>query len=352
VKNTQQDFNFEILEKFLKSPGISGYESKIQQIFMNEVKSFVDQLEQDSMGNVFTFIQGLTDKNVLITGHCDEVGLLVKYIDENGFLYFHPIGKIDPHILPGKKVLIDGEKKQYHGIIGRKPVYLLSIEEQKHIIPLEDQYIDIGASSSEEVKSMGIKVGDPIVLIGDFHKLGLSSRVTGRCLDNRIGIYILHQLMKNFAHSKPSCSIIGLSSTQEEVGHRGIKSALKKIGFYSPLLAIVIDTYFSSDTPDVSPKLQGKFDLGKGPIISRGIGTNHTYFLKLCQIAKKFNIPIQIEGSNMPKMDAEEIEQSNGGIPTLIFSVPTRYIHTSQELVDLEDVNNLMQLIIRFLESI
>ncbi|MHA1584243.1 MAG: M42 family metallopeptidase, partial [Promethearchaeota archaeon] len=237
-------------EKFLKkicdTPSPSGSEQPVQRLIRERLKSIVDKIETDVMGNVISTLNPSGTPRIMLVGHADEVGLQVRYISKEGFLYFNGLGGIDPHLTPGNRVQILTENGKILGVIGKKAIHLQEGDEQDKIIKLKDQFIDIGARSHEEVKMLGIQIGDPIIFDNYYAKLGNNGDIVSRCFDDKAGTFIVTEIMKRLKELTFDGAVFGVTSVQEEVGVRGAHTASYYI---HPTVAITYDVDFASDSP-------------------------------------------------------------------------------------------------------
>jgi endoglucanase len=336
--------SFEFFKKLLAAPSPSGYEQPAQRVFREYVAPFAD-ISTDVMGNVIAFQKGAGKDlpRVMLIGHSDEIGFQVKYIDDNGFIYFAPIGGVDPHLLPGQRVYIHGRNGALLGVIGKKPIHLMEPKDRETVVKLESQYIDIGASGKKEAEQL-LRVGDPVTFSWGVEKLH-GDRVTSRGFDDKAGSFVVAEVMRRVfeAAKKPRVDLYGVSSVQEEVGLRGGATSSYSV---NPDIGICVEVDFSTDQPDVERKHNGEVGLGKGPILPRGANINPALFDLLADVAAKKKIPVQFTG--IPKAsgtDANVMQISRGGVATALVKIPLRYMHTPVEVVSLSDLENAVKLI-------
>ncbi|WP_423793115.1 M42 family metallopeptidase [Methanocaldococcus indicus] len=341
----------EYLKKLTELSGISGREDSVRSYMVEELKKYCE-VEVDKFGNVIAKI-GDKGKRVMIAAHIDEIGLMVKYIDDNGFLKFTKIGGIyDPTIL-NQKVKVHGEKGDLIGVLGSKPPHRMKEEERNKIIKYEDMFIDIGAECREEAIEMGVNIGTPVSFIAELNELG-KNRLTGKAFDDRVGCSILLELAKNLSKEDLNCQVYLVGTVQEEVGLKGAKVSAYKI---NPDLALAIDVTIAGDHPGIK-KEDAPVDLGKGVVIDiadasgRGL-IAHPEVLKLLKdTAEKYNIPYQLEVGEGGTTDGTAIHLVREGIPTGVLSVPARYIHTPVEVIDKRDLENTYKLIYNLLKDL
>ncbi len=340
--------SLKFLKRLIQTPSPSGYEVSIQKIIQEELSEICEEVRRDVLGNVIGVINKEGKPRIMLAGHCDEIGLMVKYISEEGFIYFTPIGGVDPHILPGRKVYIHTGKGRVTGVIGRKPIHLLEEEEKKKIEKIEKMWIDIGAKSKEEA-SERVSIGDPITFAEELENL-TEDILAGRGFDDRIGAFLMVEIMRELAEEKISASLFGVSTVQEEVGLRGARPSTYAI---HPDIGICLEVGFATDYPEVNKKKLGEYFLGEGPLLSRGPNINPVLFELLTQVAKEEGIKIQVVGEPRGTgTDANVMQLSREGVATCLVSIPLRYMHTPVELLSLKDVENTLKLITSFLKRL
>lgn len=342
-------FEEEFLEKLVNTPSLSGYEQEVQHLFREKMRPLVQKVETDVMGNVFATLNPDGSPKIMLAAHCDETGMMVKYISKEGYIYFHTLG-LDPHLIPSSRVRILTKNGTISGVVGKKAIHLQDSEERSKIVPVKDQYIDIGTRSREETAEMGVAIGDSIVFDYSYARLGANGDVTSRCFDDKIGVFIIFEVLKRLAENPPTAQVIGTSTTQEEVGLRGATTAAYKL---SPEIALVYDVDFSMDTPDSDEKGHGISKLGGGPIISIGPNMNKKVVDLLIRTAGELNIPIQrIAEPRGSGTDAEVVQISKSGVAIGLIGIPCRNMHSYSEIVNLQDVEAIIQLSVEFIKRI
>lgn len=336
--------SLQFLKALLEAPSPSGYEQPAQRIF----KSYIEDCSSavvDVMGNVYGHIPAALHgaPRVMIVGHSDEIGLQVKYIDDSGFIWFSPIGGVDPHLTPGLSVNIHTANGAVRGVIGRKPIHLLEAKQREVVTKLEAQYIDIGAGSKADAQAI-VRVGDPVTFASSFEHLQ-GSRATARGFDDKAGSFVVAEVLRavsRFSADLP-CDLYGVSSVQEEIGLRGGTTSSYNV---RPDIGICVEVDFATDQPDVERKHNGDVALGKGPILPRGANINHALFELLSTTAEKEGIPVQYTGiARATGTDANVMQISRGGVATALVKIPLRYMHSPVEVIDMSDVENAIRLI-------
>lgn len=338
-----------LLKELSNAPGVSGFEESIRKIMANELKDHVDTIEIDGLGNFIAVKKGKADgKKIMLAAHMDEIGLMVKHIDDKGFVKFTKIGGINDQMLLNQEVYIHSDDgKKVLGVIGAKPPHRMKAAERKKVTEYENMFIDIGASNKEEAEKM-VGVGYPITIKHEYSELQ-DNLVTGKAFDNRVGCYVLVEAMKRV---KTDATIYGVGTVQEEVGLKGARTSAFKI---NPDMAIALDVTIAGDHPGIKFE-EAPAKLNGGPAIiltdasGRGLITHPTVKKLLIDTADEEEIPYQLEVSEGGTTDATAIHLTREGIPTGVLSVPTRYIHTPVEVVSLEDIENTIKLLVAALE--
>jgi len=333
----------EFLRRCMETVCPSGFEEEISHVWRKEADRFAERTWADSHGNSFAVVNEGGTPRVMLAGHADEIGLMITYIDDNGYLSFAGIGGWDPQVLPGQRVWIQGMTGPILGVIGRKPIHLLEEEERKKVVKIEDLWIDIGAKDKEDVASL-VEIGDPAVLDYSFAELR-NDLVVSRGFDDRVGAFLVLEAARLVAAMNPKASVYAVATVQEEVGLRGARTSAFGI---DPQVGIAVDVGFATDTPgmDKEKKKVGEVTMGKGPIIARGPNINPKLFKLFVETAKEKKIPYQIEGAPRGTgTDANAIQLTRAGVATGLISVPNRYMHSPCEIVHLGDLENIARLI-------
>jgi len=342
----------EVFKRLVEVPGGSGFEEKVIEFMITESKRSLPDVSVDPMGNVIVKI-GIGKKSAMVCVHTDEVGLLVKYIDPKGYIYFDLNGMIDERVLLSTKMDICTDKGIYTGVVGVKNRHLLTAEDLKRPISLSDLWIDVGAKNEKEVKTWGIEIGDPIVFHPNFQKIGKDT-IISKAIDNRAGCAILIDLAERMKSEKIDYQLLLVAAVQEEVGSRGAKVAAQSLGTD---MAIVIDTVPASDP--ITPPQQATAECGKGPVIRsmdvNALGWGTIYSKKIRQrliaTALQHGIPHQ-KDIFRTWTDAATIHTAGKGIPCGGLYIPRRYSHSPVELVKWPDVEKTAELIYLFLKEL
>ena len=334
--------NEEVLEKLVNAPSPTGYEQPAQQIVRDELKDVAEKIETDVMGNVIATLNSEGKTKIMLAGHVDEVGMQVKYINKKGFIYFHQLGGLDSHLLPGNRVKVLTNKGELLGVIGKKAIHMQKPAERKRVIDIQNQYIDIGASSLDEVEEMGVRIGDPIIFEKYYDKLGNNGLVVSRCFDDKIGTFIIMEILKLLKGKEFDSAVYGVSTTQEEIGMRGANTSAFGI---EPQVGIAYDVTFASDTPDMKELDIGIVKMGGGPVIHRGPNINPILFDLIVETAKELDITIQINAAHKGTgTDGNIMQVTRSGVAVAVISIPNRYMHSMSEVVHLDDVDEIVRL--------
>ncbi|KIH76667.1 endoglucanase [Geoalkalibacter ferrihydriticus] len=338
------DQNFSFLKELVEAPSPSGFEQPAQRVIRRHLDGVVDELTTDVMGNVIGLVKGQGENlpRVMLAGHCDEIGLMVKYIDDQGFIYFAAIGGIDAHLVPGQRVYIHGQTRSVLGVVGKKPIHLMDQKDRETVIKLKSQFIDIGCRNREEVQEL-VAVGDPVTFAVGLERLE-NDRVISRAFDDKMGAFIVARVLQEVrTRGAAPVDLYGVSTVQEEIGLRGGATSVYGV---NPDLGIAVEVGFATDVPEIDKKENGETKVGGGPIIARGPNINPALFELLTATAREENIPCQIVGHpRATGTDANVMQLSRGGVATALVSVPLRYMHTPVELLSLEDLENTVRLL-------
>ena len=326
----------EFLEKLLVTPSPTGFEKAGQQVWLDYLEPVADATETDAYGSAAARLNvDPSAITVMLEAHCDEIGMIVQYVDESGFVYINRVGGSDPGIARARKVFIHSRDGVVGGVIGHTAIHLQDKENNK-LPKWHDLFVDIGASNREEALGM-IRIGDPITLAEQFEFLS-DERITGRALDNRLGGFIIARVIEMLRHRKAELkvNVIALNAVQEEVGGFGARMMAYR---YEPDVAIVTDVTHATDSPGINHKQHGLVKLGKGPVINHG-GANHPLVLAHFEhIASKTRIELQREATgSRTGTDTDSIFYQKRGIPSGLVSLPLRYMHSPVEMASLDDV--------------
>ncbi len=340
--------SLDFLKKLLTTPSPSGYESKNQKIWCDYARKYADEVRTDAYGNAIAILNPKGDPKIMLDGHVDEIGLMVKHIDDKGFIYFQRIGGVDPALVRGKRINIHNERGIVRGVIGATAIHLGERKKEPKVPKMHELFIDIGTADAKAAKRK-VAVGDPITFVDDFEMLDRNVAVA-RAFDNRAGTWTVIEALRIAKSAKLAPAIYACSSIQEETGLNGARMQTLNI---KPDIGIAVDVTHATDTPGIEVKQHGEIKMGKGPTIALGRENHPILTDRLRKVAKRKNIPVQIETFSLTGMtDAYVIWTQNGGIPTGIVSVPNRYMHSTVEMLDLRDLQNTANLLAAFCRDV
>jgi endoglucanase len=280
----------------------------------------------------------------MFAGHCDQIGLIVTQIDDQGFIYTQAIGGWDPQQLIGQRMVIWTEAGPVPAVISRKPIHLLTDEERKQVVKLEDIWLDIGAKDKAEASGI-VRIGDPVTLQLGFQELR-NNLANAPGMDNRTGLWVVIEALRRAAKNPMQCALFAVSTVQEEIGLRGAKTSSFGI---EPHVGIAVDVTHATDCPKIDKRQQGEVALGKGPVIFRGPNMNPVVTRKLIEICRLREWPFQLSatGRATPN-DANMLQISRAGVATGLVSIPNRYMHSAVEMVSLDDIDRAADLLAAF----
>ncbi|MBO8458895.1 MAG: M20/M25/M40 family metallo-hydrolase [Bacteroidetes bacterium] len=333
-------------EQLVETPSPSGFEMKCQNLFKDYASRYVEHVYKDTFGNVIAHNSCNGKSKLMISAHIDEIGFMVKHIDDDGFLYIVPIGGIDTMLLPGSRLAIHHNGNSFLGIIGRKPIHLLNENERNKVI-FEDLWLDCGFTSQKHAQ-LSVSIGDPITFTTNPIYMSDNCMVT-RSADNKVGSAIMMEVMKRLKDLDTNYDIYYASTRQEEIGLRGGITAAANV---KPDYTIVIDATHATDYPSVKKTFYGEIALGKGPSISISPDTDEEFRSKFLESIQKKAYPYQIEvHPNASGTESRAIQIQHGGIKTLNISYPVRYMHSASEIISSDDVKDVIEILCNFLIS-
>jgi len=338
--------NLKLLKKICETPGAPGFEKEIRKLILKEVKPYADKITIDNMGNVIVLKKGKSSaKKVMTAAHMDEIGFIVKHIDDKGFVRFHNLGGFDPKTHTSQRVIIHG-RKNVMGVMGSKPIHVMSAAERTKAPKSTDYFIDLGRTKKEVEKL--IRVGDSITRDANLMEMG--EQLTCKSLDNRISVFILLEALKTV--KKPAYDFYGVFTVQEEVGLRGAQVATQSV---QPDFAINLDTTIAFDVPGAKPE-EKVSELGAGTaikIMDSSVICDYRMIAFLKDTATKNKIKWQTELLTGGGTDTGNLQRMTpGGAISGAISIPTRHIHQTVEMVNKKDTENSIKLLVASLESI
>jgi endoglucanase len=321
---------------------VSGFEQPVARIIRKRMKPFADTVTTDVHGNTIVTLNPKGRPRVMLAGHCDQIGLMVRYITDDGFLFFGTVGGIDAAVLPGSCVTVHAQAGPVEGVIGRKPIHLMKEEERgKGKIELTELWIDIGAKDKAEALRR-VSIGDPVTYRLGMTRIG-DDLITSPGLDNKVGAFVVMEALRLASTMKIKCALHAVATVQEEIGLRGARTSCYGI---DPQVGIAVDVTHATDNPGADKKMAGDIALGRGAVIERGANINPVLGELLLDTAKKKKIPHQLSGApGATGTDANALQISRGGVATGLISIPNRYMHTQVEMCHLGDLEACAKLI-------
>jgi putative aminopeptidase FrvX len=336
----------QVLLDLLRARGPSGYETAPAAVWREAASAFAE-VSTDVLGTPLArvapkhgFEQGT--RRLLVMGHIDEIGLIVNHIDDDGYLWFGPVGGWDAQILVGQRVAVNTRGGAVLGVVGKKPIHLLREEDRKKVAEVRDLHIDIGARDGADARER-VRVGDVAVIDADPAELP-NGRLIARALDNRLGSFVAYEAARLVAAAGGGeWELAAVAVAQEEITFGGSRTSAFSL---EPDAAIVVDVTHATDAPGIEIKEIGKHELGSGPVLSRGSTLHPQLFELLHETAEQEKIPFTIEATaRATGTDADAVHVSRAGVPTALVSIPIRYMHSPVELVQLDDVHACARLI-------
>lgn len=338
----------EFLFKLLETPSPSGFEQNIQRVVRRRMSRYADEIVGDVHGNLIVSFNPGAKIKVMLAGHCDQIGMMVTHIDDDGFLYVNQIGGIDPSVLPGSEVVVHSRSGPVLGVLGYKPVHLVPPGERGKKVELSKVWIDIGAESGARAKKE-VEIGDPVTFRLGVTPLGKNLIASPAC-DDKVGVFVVMEALRIIASrvkksekKKFPVSLYAVSTVQEEIGLRGARTSCYGI---DPEVGIAVDVTHASDNPGAEAKRIGTVTLGNGPTISRGPNINPVLEDLLSSTGRKKKIKHQtLSSPGATGTDANAIQITRSGVAAALIGIPNRYMHTQVEMVDLRDLEDAAKLI-------
>jgi putative aminopeptidase FrvX len=330
------------LKRLLDTPGPSGFESAPARIWRDEARAFAD-VTGDVAGNSLAVVNPNGSPIIMLAGHIDEIGLIITYIDDEGYCYIAGIGGWDTQVLVGQRIRIMGRGGDVFGVVGKKPIHVIKAEDRKKASQMTDLWVDIGATSRKDAEEL-VSVGDAGVI--DSRTIDLpNGRIVSRSIDDRIGAFVVLEALRRYSEQPGAARVVAVATTQEEIAHHGggARVSATRIG---PQMAIVVDVTHATDYPTAEKKEQGDHRIGGGPVLTRGSIISPVVFTLLRDAASRLSIPYTVHAAGGESWtDADAIHVAREGIATGLLSVPNRYMHSPNELVSLEDLDRASALI-------
>src|SRR5215216_2434782 len=343
-----REASYDFLKTLLSTPGPSGNEGVAAKVWREEAQKFAG-VRGDRMGNSFATLNSGGSPRVMLSGHIDEIGLMITHVDDKGLLRFTGVGGWDSQVLVGQRVRIQTRDGEVPGVIGKKAIHLMEPEERKKVSEIKSLWIDVGAKDADEAKGM-VRVGDVGVLDQDLVELP-NGRIASRSLDNRMGAFVVLEALRLLSEEdRVDAEVVAVASVQEEIGLYGARGAAFGL---DPDAAIAVDVTHATDTPGVSKDEHGDHSLNSGPVITRATNLSPIVYEGLIDAAEEGDIAYTLEAdSRSTSTDADAIQFTRAGIATGLVSVPNRYMHSPNEIVALEDLENCAKLIAAYVKGL
>jgi endoglucanase len=340
------EFNYDLVKRICEVPGIPGREDQIRALVTEELRPLTDDIRVDALGNVIATKRGSGGPRVMVAAHIDEIGFMVRYIDDHGFIRLQNVGGFDARVLPAQRVLVhtrDGQALRGALQIGAKPIHILQPDEIKPP-KISDLYVDLGMTG-DEVKSR-VEVGDMVTFDRTLERVG--NCVMSKSLDDRLNVFIMIEALRSLGEHE--AEIVAVATTQEEVGLRGAQTAAYSV---DPDVGVALDVTIAGDTPGIDAA-DRVAQLGGGvaiKVFDSSHVPNHRLVRHVRDVADRQGIPYQLEVLPRGGTDAASIERSRAGTPVITISTPTRHLHTVNEMASVSDIQGAIQLLARYLED-
>lgn len=340
------------LKRYSETNAVSGFEAPMKEVLQERLAGKAE-VSYDKLGSV-VFTSAAADETapkIMLASHMDEIGFMVKHITKEGFLKFVCLGGWWEQVMLSQRVTVHGSKGDLTGVIGSKPPHILTPEERTKVVQKRDMYIDIGAKDEKEARKLGAFEGCPVTPYAEMAVMGDGKTLLGKAWDNRIGCAVMADVMDNISGTKHPNTVYGVATVQEEVGLRGAQTS---VNLLKPDVAFVIDTCVAGGTPGVADEV-APAKIGEGiaiTIFDAGLIPNTALRDFAAKVAKDMKIPTQISISEGGATDGGRIHLYGDGVLTLTFSIPTRYIHSHQSVIHLDDYEGAVKLITAMIEKL
>ncbi len=338
------------LKRLLDTPGPSGFEAAPARVWRAEASTFAT-VRADVVGNSLATVEGTGHgagdgsggPTILLAGHIDEIGVIVTYIDENGFVYFEPIGGWDPQVLVAQRMRFIGRNGDVFGVIGKKPIHLIKPEEREKASKITDLWVDIGVRTKAEAMEY-LEIGDAGVIDARLLELP-NGRIVSRAIDDRIGAFVVLEALRRYAAAPGVARVVAAATAQEEIGYSG-GGARVAAQSLDAKMAIAVDVTFATDHPGVKKEELGEHNIGGGPVLTRGSVVSPVVFRLLRDAATRLNIPVSVHAAGrFTSTDADAMHLTRDGVATALLSIPNRYMHSPNEMVSLDDLDRAADVI-------
>ena len=333
----------QLLKELTEAHGVPGYEHEVRALVRGYLEP-LGEIEQDRIGSL-ACRQGDAGPRVMLAAHMDEIGFMVHYVSDDGFLRFLPLGGWWDQVLLGQQVLVKTHKGDLPGIIGAKPPHLLAPDERNKVVKKKDMYIDIGASSKEEVEKAGVRLGDPVVPAASFQVMANGKSYMSKAWDDRVGVALTIDVLRHFSEARHPNIIFGVATVMEEVGTRGAKTTTELV---DPDVAIILESDICGDVPGIKPE-ESAVKLGAGPgmiLLDARMIPNLPLRDLVIETAREMEIPLQFSAMPGGATDGSQIHLHGTGVPTVVLTVPARHIHSHASIIHRDDYDRALRLLI------
>lgn len=345
------DATQELLKELTEANGIPGYEGPVRGI-VRKYLGELGKLSQDKIGSVICQVDGTQDlPEVMLAGHMDEIGFMVKHITKEGFLHFLPLGGWFDQVLLAQRVVIKTKVGDVVGVIGAKPPHLLPADQRSKVVKRKEMYIDIGATSKEEVEEAGVRPGDPAIPRADFVSLANGKTYLSKAFDDRVGVAVIISALEQLKSADHPNKVYGVATVQEEVGLRGATTSVRAV---DPDVAIILESDIAGDVPGIKPD-ESSVELGKGPtvlIYEARMIPNIKFRDFLLETAEDIEVPLQISYTEGGATDGGAIHLHNTGVPTVVIGVAARHIHSDSSIIHRDDYDNAVKLLVETIQRL
>ncbi len=351
-KSKGKDKTLKLLKEITEAPGVSGYEGEVRDVIRKHLEGLAD-IEQDNLGSIICKKKGASDKpKIMLAGHMDEIGFMVKLVTDKGFVKFSPLGGWWDQVILAQRVIIKTSKGDILGVTGSKPPHILSSDERGKMVKRKDMFIDVGAANGEEAKEdFGIRPGDPIIPVSPFRVLQNGKTYLAKAWDDRTGCALFINVIKKLANKEHPNTVYGVGTVQEEVGLRGARTSAWTI---QPDVGIALEVGIAGDVPGIK-KEEAQEEIGKGPTILM-YDSSMIPNLKLRDLvmntARENDIPFQVDVMEGGGTDAGVIHTTMSGVPSIVMGVPCRHIHSHAGIIHRDDYDNAVKLLVAVIKKL
>ncbi len=337
------------LKKLLDTPGPSGFESAPAKVWREQAREFAE-VRGDVAGNSIAEVNPEGNPTIMLAGHIDEIGVIVTYVDDEGYAYIQPIGGWDPQVLIGQRLRFMGRNGDVFGVVGKKPIHLIKRDDRDKASKFTDMWVDLGARNKKEAEET-ISVGDPGVIDSRTMEFP-NGRLVSRSIDDRIGAFVILEALRRYAAKPAKAKVVAVATTQEEIGYRGGGAGVCA-SCIGPQMAIVVDVTFAIDHPGIEKKEHGDAAIDGGPVLTRGSIISPVVLTLLRTTAERLKIPFSLHAAGREtSTDADAIHIAREGVATALVSIPNRYMHSPNELVSIQDLDRAAELIAETCRSV